>query len=289
MKPFRRWLRRAVSPRTLARANAIAHADDRLIALEDRCRRLAALVLRERHPHLAPPEHEWALYSQNGEDALTLQILDRIAAPHHAFLEIGVEDGLECNSAILAYVFGWRGLMIEADPIKCAAAQRALRRLAPQVTAKHAFATAENINSLAAEAQLPEDLGLLSIDVDGVDYWLWKALTAVRPRLVIVEYNACIPPGESLTVPYDAAFRSDGFYHGASLKALDTLAREKGYALVAADAAGVNAFFVREDLLAAAGGPRTVEECYRPHAARSLHTPPADQWAQIRHRTWVHI
>lgn len=116
---LRRWLRRTISPRTLARANTIAHADVRFDILEERCRRLAALALREGRPSLvADPDREWGLYSQNGEDAITLRLLERIGAPHRAFVEIGVEDGLECNSALLAFVFGWRGLMLEADEVK---------------------------------------------------------------------------------------------------------------------------------------------------------------------------
>lgn len=281
----RRWLRRRLPPRLLARANAVAHVDDRFTAIEERCRRLASLTLHGQYPALVADHAEWRLYSQNGEDAITLRLLERIHAPERVFVEIGVEDGLECNSAILAYVFGWRGLMLEADTVKCAAARRALRRLAPQVTLTESFVTAENVNALMAG--MPRDLGLLSIDVDGVDYWLWKAIESVQPRLVIVEYNASIPVSESLTVPYDAAFRADGFYHGASLAALDKLAREKGYGLVDVEAGGVNAFFVRDDLLAAAGGARSAEVCWRPHAARSRDVDPAAQWARIRGRAWV--
>ena len=97
---------------------------------------------------------------------------------------------------------------------------------------------------------MPEEPDLVSIDVDGNDYWIWRALTGYRPRLVIVEYNGAIDPRERRVMPYTPGFRWDGTSdYGASLGALEELAAEKGYRLVHTELAGVNAFFVREDLV----------------------------------------
>jgi hypothetical protein len=95
---------------------------------------------------------------------------------------------------------------------------------------------------------------ILSIDVDGVDYWLWRAATAISPRIVIIEYNASFGPEASVTVPYEPEFDRtekgvNGHYHGASITALARLANQKGYVLLGCDRAGANAFFLRADLL----------------------------------------
>jgi len=116
--------------------------------------------------------------------------------------------------------------------------------------------TRENIDTLLADQGLSGDIGLLSIDIDGVDYWVWEAITAVSPAIVVIEYNARFGAERAVSVPYDAGFvRSKAhhsmIYYGASLRALCLLGKRKGYALVGCNSAGNNAFFVRRDLLPA--------------------------------------
>lgn len=117
-----------------------------------------------------------------------------------------------------------------------------------------AFLTVENLADTITGAGVPAGLDLLSIDVDGVDYWLWESLTCVSPRVVVIEYNASFGPHRSITVPYESGFdrvekHPSTFYHGASLSALAKLGAKKGYSLVGCDSNGVNAFFVRNDLI----------------------------------------
>ena len=110
--------------------------------------------------------------------------------------------------------------------------------------------TAENVNALFDKYGVPDDFDLLGIDIDGNDYWVWQAIhPRFRPAVVVMEYNASIPPSESRVMPYDPSFRWDRTdYFGASLLALARLARRKGYALVYCERCGVNAFFLREDV-----------------------------------------
>ena len=188
--------------------------------------------------------------SQHEEDGITVALFDRIGAATHRFVEIGagVNGG---NSGFLAKECGWTGLMIESDPGRVASLRR---RFAPSVAVVDAQVTRENVNELITAHGLGGDVDLLSIDIDGVDYWVWDALTACRPRLVIVEYNPFLGADRSVAIPYDSQFDRHGFdvprdaYYGASLPALVKLGARKGYRLVLVEPRGVNAFFVRDDL-----------------------------------------
>ena len=189
--------------------------------------------------------------SQNEEDGIAVALFDRIGAPTRRFVEVGagVNGG---NSGFLARECGWSGVMLEIHPARVRALQR---RFGPAVTAVQARVTRENINGLLSSHGAAGDIDLLSVDIDGIDYWVWEGLSVCRPRLVIAEYNASFGATRSVTVPYDPEFNRRGFnvaksaYYGASLLALSRLGARKGYRLVVVEPRGVNAFFVREDLV----------------------------------------
>jgi hypothetical protein len=296
MKLYRKWLRRLMPSPLLNRINSLSHVEDRLFDLEARRAQLAGIVLRERYANLfavdAGPEFQ--VFSQNGEDGILLWLLREAGAPVKTFVEIGIENARECNTALLAFVLGWDGLMLEADPLGVAAAQKLVGRMlkgrANRVEIRQAFVTRENVNALAGGG----DLGVLSIDVDGMDYWLWRAVEDASPRVVVVEYNASMGPDEPITVPYQADFsateaHSSGYYHGASLAALEKLGREKGYALVAVDSAGVNAFFVREQFRPVSLRARRAADLFRPHFMRTRLHSWEEQWALIRHLPYERV
>ena len=120
------------------------------------------------------------------------------------------------------------------------------------VSVRAVIVTAENFTGILHEAGVPRDFDLLSLDIDGNDFWVWKAFTGFSPRVVAIEYNASVPPGQPWVMPYDPQYAWRGSRRfGASLAALAALGREKGYALVGCDSSGVNAFFVRRDLCGA--------------------------------------
>ena len=194
--------------------------------------------------------HELRVFSQNGEDGVIEAILRRVGHGQPSFVEFGVEAGTEGNCIFLADVLGWPGLFMESDPAKFAFLEGKYAAR-PEVRTVQASVRPENVETLIRSAALPDEPAVLSIDVDGIDYWIWRAL-ALRPRLVVIEYNAHLPRDAELVQPLEPEMAWDGTdYFGASLEALRRLAQGKGYRLVHTDLAGVNAFFVREDL----GGP----------------------------------
>jgi Tfp pilus assembly protein PilF len=196
------------------------------------------------------PQFGAKAYSQSDEDGIIAEIFRRVGSPNRTFIEFGVGCGLENNTLALLQS-GWRGLWIEANAADVAAIRTKLacRVESGQLRIENQFITRENINALLTNAGPGPDLDLLSIDVDGNDYWIWEAIHSLRPRVAIIEYNATWFPPLALTVRYQDNFRWDGSNHfGASLKALEILGTRKGYRLVGCSFSGVNAFFVREDL-----------------------------------------
>ena len=213
---------------------------------------LAAIVRRlALDPQSVPyPErltaHRFRIDSQNDEDGITLGLFDQIGVTNRKFVELG--SGLSGgNSAFLANELGWTGLMVDGDADR----MRQVARRFPRVTAVGAWITAEGVNGLIRQHGLAGEIDLLSIDLDGNDYWVWKAIDACSPRVVIVEYNSIFGADRAVTIPYDPKFdlRTHRFvYYGASLAALARLAEQKGYRLVTTTPSGINAYFLRDDV-----------------------------------------
>jgi hypothetical protein len=204
-------------------------------------------------------------YCQNDEDGILAEIFRRIGPESRRFVEIGVQDGRECNTLALL-MQGWRGTWVEAD---AACAARAAETFAPFVEAGalsivNAFAEVDNVAALVGEAPLD----LLSIDVDGNDWHLWRALPAGVARVVTVEYNASWCPPIDAVSPYRPGFDWTAVGDnsaGASLCALERLGAARDFALVGCSLSGVNAFFVRRDLTGARfRAPFTADEHYEP-------------------------
>ena len=210
--------------------------------------------------------YERSVYSQNGEDGILHAIFARLGEGTRFFVEFGVEDGAECNTRYLAERRGWSGLLMDGEH---ADSRRNLRR---------EMITAENVVALFRTYGVPAAFDLLSIDIDGNDYWVWRAIATVwRPRVVVIEYNASEGPDVSTSIVYDPAFVwSETAYMGASLLALATLAGSHGYTLVACDSRGVNAFFVVDELVAGHFARRSVAELYRPPRFRDGGGHPPD-------------
>ncbi|MBS0659697.1 MAG: hypothetical protein JSR82_15765 [Verrucomicrobia bacterium] len=229
------------------------------IWLEARAARLAgnAMLVQEllRQPKHARPEglarFEHQVFSQGGEDGVLQEIFRRIGTSNRHFVEFGVEDGIQNNTHFLLHQ-GWSGSWLEGSEENVAKIRRNFAGPLEkgQLTVKQSFITAENICDSFRELAVPKELDLLSIDIDGNDYWVWKSLDC-RARVVVLEYNSNFPPPCDWVMPYDADHRYQGdLYFGASLTAYHRLAAELGYRLVGCSLNGVNAYFVREDLVA---------------------------------------
>jgi hypothetical protein len=186
------------------------------------------------------------LLSQNQEDGILWSLFQQIGTTTKTFVELG-SGATGGNAAMLAGEFGWTGLLVEGDQGKVEYAGRRF----PRATAVCAWITPETVNDLLTQHGYTGEVDLLSVDVDGVDYWVWQAITVCSARLVMLEYNSMFGPDRAVTVPYDPKFnrRDHRFcYYGASLAAMTQLSASKGYRLVAVEPTGVNAFFLRNDV-----------------------------------------
>ncbi|HET9102351.1 MAG TPA: hypothetical protein VFN55_03280 [Solirubrobacteraceae bacterium] len=256
-------LRRSEELIPLARAQLDAVGELKRMATlsTDRSVYLALAELGRRYAAVAegslgePPDRglagsELRVFSQNGEDGVLAEILGRIGVSERFFVEFGIESGREGNCVYLADVAGWRGLFMEGGDAFFAALQRKYAAQASVSTVK-AMVTPANIEELLRAASVPAEPDILSIDVDGQDYWIWHAVQSFRPRVVVIEYNSALDPRRRLVQPNDPLGGWDGTdYFGASLGALAGLGRDKGYTLVHTELSGANAFFVRDDLVA---------------------------------------
>lgn len=197
--------------------------------------------------------YESKINSQNGEDGILQAIFCKIGVTNTFCVEFGVEDGTERNTRYLCEKQGWTSLLL--DPAENNPA-----------FIKREFITVQNINDVFKKYDVPHHFDLLSIDIDGNDYWVWKALApCYSPSVVVMEYNAKIPPTDSKTIAYEPDFSWDGTdYFGASLLALVRLACEKGYTLVGCESKGVNAFFVRNDKIEGNFVVHDIRELYKP-------------------------
>ena len=203
-----------------------------------------------------PPltETGFRVFSQYEEDGKILFILSVIGMQNKTFVEIGSDDGINSNCANLALNFGYHGLFLDGNPRSIKRGRRFYSKYphpwmyAPKF--KCAKVTAENINDLVTEAGLSGDIDLLSIDIDGNDYWVWNALEAVSPNIVIIETHVEFGM-RNIVVPYDPDYVFPGkhpVYHGASPIAMVNLAKKKGYRLVGANDLGFNFIFVKNGL-----------------------------------------
>lgn len=236
--------------RTLAnRVRGLAYSQDTsrevLLALSELARRRGGdrPQVSEDEPLTA---FELRVFSQNGEDGVLAELLRRSGEGGRFFVEFGAGAGTQNNTAYLADVVGWSGLYLEQDAAR-AEALRA-RYTATPVTVAQAAVGPDTVDETFAEAGVPAELDVLSIDVDGQDYWIWRGLERFRPRIVIIEYNASLGPERVCVEPEGTVGSSDQTdYGGASIAALRELGEAKGYRLVHTEVTGNNAFFLRVD------------------------------------------
>jgi hypothetical protein len=207
-------------------------------------------------PRLTLSDVEFRTFSQNGEDGALLYIFSLIGTTNRQVVEICAGNGVECNAANLLITHGWKGLLVDGDERNVTFAREMYRLFQDTFIRPPAIAsswvTAENVNDLIASHGFSGEIDLLSLDIDGIDYWLWKAITIVQPRVVVLEYNGVWKAEHAVTVPYDPKFALDSsrtpYYCGASLGAFAKLGRTLGYRFVGAPRSEINAFFVRNDV-----------------------------------------
>ena len=199
-------------------------------------------------------EVAFQVFSQRGEDGIIQYIISKTDIPNKIFIELGVEDYTESNTRLLLF-YNWSGLVIDSSKLNVRFIKNDFIYWKYDITAYQNFIIKENIDALISNYTRYSDIGLLSIDIDGNDYWVWEALTSIHPRIIICEYNSAFGNEHAVSIPYTAAFikskaHYSNLYYGASLPALCLLAEKKGYDFIGTGSAGVNAFFVRKDISA---------------------------------------
>lgn len=268
--------------------NYVDRGTQQLLAMEYR-------ALAEEGTALPFDEVEFRNHSQNGEDGILWYIFSLVGASNKKTVEICAADGLHCNSANLILNHGWTGLLVDGNG-------RLVRRgtvfyhhhpdtfiYPPKLV--HSWVTAENVNSLLEAYGLSGEVDLLSLDMDGVEYWIWKAIEVISPRVVVAEVQSIWGSEVSVTVPYRPDFRgefADGYavYSGASLPAFVKLGREKGYRLVGCQRYGFNAFFLRNDV---------APDFFPEVEAASCFSHPFAQWVaaelrpRVANREWIAV
>lgn len=216
---------------------------------------------------------EFKVFSQWGEDGILQSIIRTIRPQSKVFIEFGVQNYCESNTRFLLINNNWSGLVVDGSSDNIGYIKNDPIYWRYNLKAECEFIDRDNINSIFKKSGVQGDIGILSIDIDGNDYWVWQAINSVSPAIVVAEYNARFGLERAVTVPYDPSFvRSNAhfshIYYGASLKALHQLALSKGYAFVGCNSAGNNAFFVRRDMLKAPLRELTVAEGFRLHKFR---------------------
>lgn len=218
-------------------------------------RLLIGTMLSRKHSSVKTfEESEFKVFSQFGDDGIIQYLIKNIKVSEDKFVEFGVEDYTESNTRFLLRYNNWKGLIIDGSLTHIEFIKNSSIYWRHDLTAVNSFITAENINQILEENGFGGKIGLLSVDIDGNDYWVWQAIHVTEADIVVAEYNSLFGADRSIVVPYKSNFvRSDAhysyLYFGASLMALNDLAHQKGYAFVGCNQAGNNAYFVKRELL----------------------------------------
>lgn len=236
--------------------------------------------------------------SQADDDGILLFLFSVLGFGSRKCVELCAGDGLECNTANLIVHHGWHGLLVDGSARNVSRGRHYFSKLSHTYVFPpsfvHAWVTRGSVNQLCTTHGFTGDVDLLSLDLDGIDYWIWDALEACSPRVVVLEYNNLLGPEHTWTVPYADDFDYRRYpttnggpnFAGASLKAFVELGRRKGYRLVGTNRLGFNAFFVRhghgDHLLPEV----SVAECFsQPKTIQDLR----DRFPLVKDLPWIDV
>ena len=199
-------------------------------------------------------DYEFSVFSQWGEDGIIQFIVNTLNLKNKIFIEFGVETYHESNTRFLMMKDNWSGLVIDGSKKNIDIIKNQSLYWKYSLKAVQSFITVDNINTTITENEINGEIGILSVDIDGNDYWVTEALNCINPIILIIEYNSTFGSERTISVPYDPTFvrtsaHHSNLYYGASLAALTHLANNRGYALIGCNSNGNNAFFVRRDQL----------------------------------------
>ena len=200
---------------------------------------------------------EFKVFSQWGEDGILQYIISKMPINNKFFIEFGVENYNESNTRFLMMNNNWSGFIIDGSKENIEYVKNRDYFHKYDLTAINTFVTKDNINDLISETllnlEVNNDIGLLSVDIDGVDYWVLEKIRCIKPAIIICEYSSIFGNEEPLTVPYDKNFirtkkHYSNLYYGANLKAFSSLLEKKGYMYIGSNMQNTNAFFIKIDM-----------------------------------------
>ena len=216
---------------------------------------------------------EFKVFSQWGDDGIIQWLINKLDIPNKTFIEFGVEDYRESNTRFLLMNDNWAGLIMDGSSKNVENIKNSEYYWKYELTARKEFITRENINDILTSHYFEPEVGLLHIDIDGNDYWVWESIKAINPIIVIVEYNGVLGNERPITIPYQPDFdrykaHYSNIYYGSSLKALFHLSEKKGYSFIGCNQAGNNAYFVRKDKMIEGLSEVSPDQGFRPLKAR---------------------
>lgn len=261
---------------------------------------VAQKLLVQQYRALAAKGREWLptfsevgfrKYSQFEEDGILLFIFALVPPLNRKCVEICAGSGRECMTANLIINHGWWGYLFDGNEHSVQAGRQFFSACPdtffapPRFT--QAWITAENVNEVIERAGAKGAIDLLSLDVDGIDYWLWKAISVVQPTVVVCETHNMIPADRALTIPYNPefTFQSEDF-RSASLAAMCKLGREKGYRLIGTHRFGFNAFFLKNGIGEEFFPEVDPAACLNDPVTTQLR---ADRWPEVEKMSWVEV
>jgi hypothetical protein len=195
---------------------------------------------------------EFKVFSQWGDDGIIDFLVDYLEINNKTFIEFGVENYREANTRFLLLQRNWKGLIFDGSEKNIEYVKNDEIYWKYDLTAHSAFITKDNINQLISEKEFGGEIGLLHIDIDGNDYWVWDAINTIDPIIVIVEYNSVFGPNNAWTIPYHedfsrAKYHYSNLYFGTSLLSLCDLAAKKNYIFIGCNSNGNNAYFIKKE------------------------------------------
>ena len=216
--------------------------------------RALALQNADRAPLDNIQDAEFKVFSQFGEDGI-LQYLIResgIKLSEQTFVEFGVENYTEANTRFLLQSDHWKGLIIDGNSDYIKTVKNGDIYWRNDLTAIDAWIHRDNINELVGDAGFSGKIGLLSIDIDGNDFWVWEAIKVIDPVIIVIEWNSVFGAKHAVTIPYSEFFNRQKahyscLYWGASMKAFEQLGNKKGYRMLGSNRLGNNLFFVKKE------------------------------------------
>lgn len=238
------------------------------------------------------------VFSQTDEDGILLYIFSVIGTTTKRCVEICAGNGIQCCTANLIVYHGWEGLLVDGNPALVREGRKFYERNPNTATFPPklvlSWITRDNVNQLVREHGFGGEIDLLSLDIDGMDYWVLDALTAVTPRVIVLEYNDILGPDLSWTVPYAEDFKATEFpttngmpdYSGASLCAFQKLLERRGYRLVGVNRYGFNAFFVRNPDGESAIPAVDIRDCF---GHDKVKWGMAERFPKVKSLKWVEV